>query len=121
MIPPIYELLKASAPVTALLGNPKPRVYPFDQAPQTPTYPYATWQIITGSPENYLGQLPDMDSYGTQIDVWANDADSCIAVAKAIRDALEPSAYMTDYGNTERDADTFCFRYRMTFEFYKAR
>jgi hypothetical protein len=121
MIPPVLVLLKASGPVTALLGHPKPRVYPFDEAPQSPTYPYVTWQIIAGAPENFLSQLPDMDSYSTQIDVWASDGDSCLAVAKAVRDALETSAYMTDFGNTERDPDTQAYRYRMTFDFFKAR
>lgn len=51
----------------------------------------------------YLGTLPDYDSFSLQVDVYADTVSSVTAVAKALRDAIEPHAYITrwsDQGET---------------------
>lgn len=53
------------------------------------------WQRTFGSPENYLGDVPDGDSFTLLVDVYASSADSARAVAVALRDAIEPVAYIT--------------------------
>lgn len=117
MIPPIFPILSSDSAVKAILGSNPVRVYPFGEAEQGVTKPYAVWQNIAGSPENYLGDLPDADSYTAQIDIYADTSGSALDAAMAIRDALEPVAYVTSLGNTSRDSDTRDYRYSMSVDF----
>ncbi|MCP2232879.1 DUF3168 domain-containing protein [Erwinia aphidicola] len=111
MIAPIFTTCAASADVRALLGDTTVRLYPFGKNPETPTYPYAVWQNITGGPENYLGTRPDADNYTLQVDIYANTDSEVIAVARALRDAIEPRAYITRWGEQEQDSETKRYRY----------
>lgn len=114
MYPPIFAVCAAASAVTALLGTAPTRVYPFGEAPQSGAYPYAVWQTVGGAPENYLGNRPDMDSYTLQVDVYADTGASARAVAAALRDAIEPHAYITRWGGESKDAETA--RYRSSFD-----
>lgn len=114
MYAPIFAVCSASTQVKALIGSNPVRLYPFGEAPQGVIYPYVAWQGFGGQPENYLGTLPDADSYNTQIDVYADTAASARAVAKALRDAIEPVAYVTSWRGESRDPDTK--KYRFSFD-----
>lgn len=110
MFPPVFTLAFASSAVKALIGtgtetNPF-RLYPHGTAPQGVKRPYATYQNITGSPENYLGTLPDADSYTVQVDIFGVSVDSVRAVALALRDAYEPSAHIVRWGTESKDSAT---------------
>lgn len=116
MYPPIFAPVDGSTACRALLrasGGPT-RFYQFGMAPQYPTRPYAVWQRVGGSPENYLGQVPDMDGYEVQVDVYAVTADVVRAVALAIRDAIEPVCHITAWLGESRDPETG--NYRFSFE-----
>jgi hypothetical protein len=110
MFPPIFTVCAADPAVTALLGAAPVRLYPFGEAPQDTVYPYATWQIITGSPDNYLAGRPDADGYTLQVDVYAGTGSAARAVTKALRDAIEPHAYITRWGGEGRDPETKAYR-----------
>ena len=71
MYAPIFAVCSASAQVKALIGSNPVRLYLFGEAPQGVTYPYAVWQSVGGTPENFLAGRPDADSYTTQVDVYA--------------------------------------------------
>jgi uncharacterized protein DUF3168 len=97
MFPPIFGPVDASPACRALLrasGGPT-RFYQFGFAGPAPQKPYAVWQRTFGAPENYLGDLPDSDSFTLLVDVYASSADSARSVALALRDAIEPVAYIT--------------------------
>lgn len=111
MIPPIFPICAASPGVVAVFGSSPTRVYPFGLVEQTPELPYAVWQNIGGGAEMYLGDLPDVDSYSTQLDVYAADPTSLLTAAKALRDAVEPHAYVTRWGSQELDEETKMYRY----------
>ncbi len=111
MYPPIFEVAAASAEVKALLGSSPTRLYPFGSAPQGVAKPYATWQTVGGSPENYLGNRPDIDLFAIQIDVWAEQATSARTVAQALLDVIERHAYVTAYNGESRDPQTLSYRY----------
>lgn len=98
MRPPIFELVNVTA-VQALLrsGGGPLRFYAFGEAPQDVRAPYAVWQLIFGSPENYLGGRPDIDNFTVQVDVYGKDAESTRNVQTALRDALELSAHITSW------------------------
>lgn len=114
MFPPIFEVCKADSTVTNLLGINPTRIWPFGQAPEGVTLPYAVWQLVAGSPENYLSGRPDIDGFTLQIDVYAATGSSARAVGKALRDAIELNAYIVRWGGESRDNETN--RYRLSFD-----
>ena len=125
MTPPIFTTISASAAVKVLLGSSPVRFYPFDLAPQPGTsfysLPYAVWQIVTGMPENYLGEVPDVDRYTIQIDVYGKTSTEVRSVVEALRDAIEPHAYVTRWGNESTDPETGLNRYGFDVDWHVTR
>lgn len=110
MYPPIFEAVNVPA-VQALLktGKDPLRFYLFGKAPQGVKYPYAVWRMASGTPENYLADRPDADSFATQIDVYSAPSqgpDVARSVAVALRDAIEGHAYITSWFGDNQDPDT---------------
>jgi len=110
MNPPIFEVCSADLTVQSRLGDPA-RLYPFGEAEPNPVKPYAVWQIVGGSPENYLDCAPDIDAMAVQIDCYATSAALARAVAQSLRDAIEPVAHITRWSGEDRDRDTNLYRY----------
>ncbi len=110
MYPPVFDRANASAAVKAVLGTNPLRVYMFGMAPQNVQYPYAVWQVVAGAPENYINDLPDIDSFTTQIDVYATSATQARSGAQALRDAFEPYAHIMSWRGDSRDAETGAYR-----------
>lgn len=106
MMPPIFPIVAASVAVQSVLGTAPVRFYPFGAARQDEPLPYAVWQVVGGEPENYLGNLPDADSFTLQIDVYADEIDSATAATTALRDAIEPHAHITLWLGSKRDDST---------------
>lgn len=118
MFPPIYEVCAASPAVTSLLGTNPVRLFAFGEAPQNEARPYAVWQMVTGSPENYVGDRPDIDRYLIQIDVYAVGGATSRSVALALRDAIEPGAHIVGWRGEGRDPDTRMYRYSFDVEWF---
>lgn len=111
MTPPIVQACLNSPTVTALLGvGTGMRLYSFGEAEQGVAKPYAVWQIVNGTPENYLAGRPDLDGFTLQVDVYATTGDSARKVRDAIRDAVELEAYVTRWGVEGRDPETKNYR-----------
>jgi hypothetical protein len=115
MYPPIFQAVDVAG-VQALLktGTGPLRFYLFGMAPQNTPLPYAVWQTAYGSPENYINQVPDVDSFGVQIDVYASQSQGparARAVAAAIRDAIEPHAHITSWRGDSIDPQTMNHRF----------
>lgn len=107
---PIVAACKAAPAVTALLGDNPLRLYPHGCAPQNVSKPYAVWQVVSGSPINYVNGAPDTDRYGLQVDVYADTATSADQVVTAIRKAIGARAYITGFGFDTRDPETKNYR-----------
>lgn len=120
MIAPIYPVCAASTAVQAVLGDP-PELWPFGEAPEGTPYPYAVWQSVGGSPENYINQTPDMDGYSLQVDVYGNTSASVTAVAEALRDAIEPHAHITSWLGQNMDRETKRYRYTFSVDWFVSR
>jgi hypothetical protein len=115
MYAPIFQAVNVSG-VQAVLktGNGPLRFYMFGLADQNTPLPYAVWQTVYGAPENYLTNVPDVDSFGIQVDVYASEsqgADVARQVAQALRDAIEPHAHITSWRGDSRDPNTNNFRF----------
>lgn len=115
MFPPVFAIAAADAAVQTALGLSPVRLYPFGEAKGN-TAPYATWQIVTGSPENYMGQRPDSDTFRAQLDVYAATVTAARNAAKALRDALEPHGYVVSWNGEMRDTDTNLYRVSFDWE-----
>jgi hypothetical protein len=111
MIAPIFPVCAASPEVTVLLGSNPVRIYPFSIQDDKVIYPYAVWQNLSGSPENFLNQRPDADSFSLQVDIYADTPEETMAVAKAMRNAIEVKANIVRWGAQTRDPDTLKYRY----------
>lgn len=119
--PPIFARADADSAVRALLKAPGKslRFYLFGEADQNTVKPYAVWQTIGGSPENYINQVPDSDDWSTQVDVYAdgpNNTGSVAArnIAFALMAAFEPAAYVVAYNGEYREAETRLYRFSFT-------
>ena len=111
MFAPIFTVCAADAGVVALLGTNPTRLYPFGEAPQDTVKPYAVWQLITGSPENYLAGRPDVDGFTLQVDVYAPTGTAVRDIAKALRNAIELKANIVRWGGESKDPATKIYRY----------
>jgi len=107
---PIYRVAKQSAAVRLLLGE-EPRFYPWGENDDTPrVYPYAVFQVVSGSPYNYLSGRPDSDQTGIQVDIYAATPASARSVANAIRSAIELDCYITSWRGQLRGTETKSYR-----------
>jgi hypothetical protein len=131
MFPPIFAIASADSSVQAIIGGGGPddpvRLWPFAEAPRDEQgnvahgVPYAVWQLITGTPANYLGNTPDVDTYGVQIDCYSESVSVSRELAQALRDCLEPHGYVTSWNGEWRDQPTGLFRITFSMEFITTR
>ena len=121
MFPPVFELCANNAEVKKVLGTKPIRLYLFGLAPANVQRPYAVWQNISGEPENYLQDRPDIDYFDVQINVYGDTAKSVREAVKALCDALEEEAYITRWGTEEKDPDTKLYRYNFDVNFITER
>lgn len=120
MLAPVFATLRTVSAVTAILGNP-PRIYRHGEAPQDTTKPYVTWFMVTDTPENNLSDPPGIDRQPVQVDCWHQTDAGIEALARAVRDAIEPHAHMTAIVANEREKDTRLYRIGMQFDWFVAR
>lgn len=111
MFPPVFELCANNTDVKKVLGEKPTRLYLFGLAPANVPRTYAVWQNISGEPENYLKDRPDIDYLDVQINVYGDTAKSVREVVKALVNVLEENAYITRWGTEEKDTDTKLYRY----------
>lgn len=121
MYPPVFTLIKSDAGVQSKFGTSPVRVFPFGSAPDGVGLPYAVWQVVSGDPENYITNAPDMDSFLTQIDIYASTATTARDAAKALRDAIEPHAHIVAWRGEQKDPQTKHYRYSFDVKFLTAR
>lgn len=110
----LFKLCAASPAVRQVLGTDPVRVFAFGRAPVGVNYPYAVWQVIGGSPLNYLSDRPEVDFYSVQFDVYSKDGTTARAAAQAIQQAIELEADITRYGGESVDPTTQ--NYRVSFD-----
>lgn len=117
MIPNVYEMLN----VAAVNAHVETRIFGAGHAGDSPAYPYITWQVISGAPENYQGQAPNVDNARVQINIWARDEASCRTTATAARDVLDTHGHQALLMGPERDPETKSYRIQMDYSFWTDR
>lgn len=121
MLPPIQSLVMSSAQVVALLDNDPTRFYAFGSAPELETRPYAVWQIVNGTPDNFINDRPDIDDMGIQVDIYAPTMVQAVAVASAIRDAIEGDSHITLWRGMGLDEKTKLYRFTFLSDWFTPR
>ncbi|WP_159913031.1 DUF3168 domain-containing protein [Pantoea sp. 18069] len=106
MTAPIFEVVAVDAAVRAVLGAGPVRFYLFGMAPQNSPLPYAVWQVVGGSPENYLAGRPDADSFTLQVDAYGDDPLITRRIVEVLRDAIELHAHITLWLGESQDPAT---------------
>lgn len=120
--PDIFTIAAGSSAVTTLIGTNPVRFWPFAQAPQGETRPYAVHQLVYGTPDNKLSGVPDTDLYGIQVDCYATTATDARNVAVAISEAIEASTNsIAAWNGEEIDTPTGLYRVGFTAEFWTDR
>lgn len=108
---PIFAVCKQDATVKSLLEDDGVlRLFMFGLAPQDVKKPYAVWQVVSGSPENYLHCRPTWEQHALQIDVYADSATEARTISAAIEKAIELDCYITGYNAESRDPETKNYR-----------
>lgn len=121
MLPPVFQTLKASSAVKAIVGTNPPRIYRHGSAPQDTTKPYITWFVVSGLPENNLSDLPPVDAITVQVDCWHPTDAGIESMAEAVRDAIEPYAHMTGMPVNLREPETKLYRIALEFDWWLSR
>lgn len=119
MLPQVFQALKASAAVKAIVGDNPPRIYRHGRAPQRPdglplSLPYITWFLVSGTPENNLSEPSPVARKSVQIDCWHQTDKGIEELADAVRSAIEVVAHITQEGDDQQEAETKL--YRLSFE-----
>lgn len=105
--PPVFEVISSDPLASSALGDSEiVRLFPAGEAPTGTERPYATWQIISGLPENYLEARPDIDRYTVQIDIWGDTLMATRLAAAAVRGAIETQAHVVGYRGEEKEEET---------------
>ncbi len=120
MLPPIYQRLLTSAAVVAAVGTgTSAKIFRNGRAPQgLRDTAYITWFVVADTPENNLSDLPPVDRVTVQVDIWHPTDTGCAALAKSVRDCIEPVAHMTGMPVNARDAVTQLYRIGLQFDWW---
>ncbi len=111
MFAPIFSICSKDSEVLSYLGDSPVRLFAFGDAPQNTQTPYAVWQTVSGLPSTFINEVPDIDSYVVQVDVYSDSMSEARDTAKAIRNAVEPHANITAWRGEFTDTTTLLRRY----------
>lgn len=101
--PPFYQWFNDASAVVGLFGGGEAmRIYR-DELPQRCAYPAIRWQLVSGTPENYMDGPPGIDNGRFQFDIFAPTQDACDAAQVAVLEVLEAEGYVVSYNGTGRD------------------
>ncbi len=120
MIPPLFAICSVDPVLQGLLGT-ELRLYPWGEAPLGVLRPYAVYQIVNGTPENYLGDRSDMDAVSLQIDVYSDVSAHVKPIAEAIRDVIEDDCTITAFRGWSREEATKLYRWQLDTDWFLER
>lgn len=125
MLPPVWNVLRASPDVVDLVGH---RIWRAGTAPQDEVrssiergLAYITWFVVDAPPENTLSETPKIDRNVIQVDLWCGGRDGeelVETLATRVRDAIEPHAHMTGRPVDERESATRLWRMALQFDWF---
>lgn len=121
MNPPVFEIVKSATEVLSVFGENPTRIYPFGDSPEGSVCPYAVWTVISGSPEIYLNDSPDMDEWVVQMDVYDTTCIGVRTAAEVIRDVLDPVSDIIAWHGESKESNTLLYQYKFDISFFTER
>jgi hypothetical protein len=91
------------------------------QSPAIPESPLIVWTIISGSPENYLQEAPDIDDARFQFDFYALAQSTARQLCEAAQAVLEPLGYIVMGPMESREEETLLWRWTFDLETWTSR
>lgn len=120
--PDIFPIVANDPACTQLLGVNPTRLWPFGQAPQDETRPYATHQMVIGIPMNMVSCPPSMDEVTLQVDCFAKTATASRTLSRTIAAALtKHRVVVTSWDIDEIDQPTGLYRVAFSADFIMSR
>lgn len=117
MIPDLYSILNVASVNTHVSG----RIFGAGHADDSPTYPYITWQVVSGRPKNFAAGAPNCDNARVQINVWARTEEAARLAATAVRDVMDAAGYQRVLIGPEKDPQTKSIRIQMDYSLWTDR
>jgi hypothetical protein len=121
MLPPVFQTLKASNEIKAIVGTNPPQIWK-GMLPQrqqtTPQRPYITWILVGGFPELNLSDPPPADRQSVQVDCWHLSEAGAEALGELVRDTLEAVTHVTQYDFWPQEPVTLLHRVSITADFW---
>lgn len=120
---PVYAWLSAASGVTAIVGADNPAIHDAGWAPDGPEAPtrYVVWRIVSGLPENYLSEAPDMDDVRIQLDCYGRNRPEATELFDAVLEALQEHGHQVSENPEGRDENTKLYVRSADFEFWASR
>lgn len=107
MFPNVYALLQGAAAVVAIVGT---KIGRHGSMPQETVAPYITWVIVADQPHDTLSESPGSDFSTVQIDCWSADDAQAVALARAVRNALDAAGHHNRVVVDLREPETKLYR-----------
>lgn len=115
--PLVFSLLNVAG-VNATVSD---RIYGFGEAPQSPTYPYITWEITSEVPSNYVSETPTVDNHRIEINIWARDQQTALDTKDAVQTALDSNGHQLISLGPNVDDDTQSYRIQLDYSLWTSR
>lgn len=95
----LYSIMSGDATLSALVST---RIYPEGEVPQDCAQPYVTFRRISGMREHAMSADPGLVEARFEVSAWDDDYAGKVAVATAIRGALQDFSGTQDTVAIER-------------------
>jgi len=116
IVPGVYGWLNVAA-VNAFVSG---RIYGFGHAPQTPTYPYITWRVITSVPSQQF-DAPAVDNQRVEVNVWSKAQQESLDAAAAVQTEMDKHGHQITQLGPERDSETKNYRTQLDYSIWSSR
>lgn len=117
MEPPVYLWLNVAS-VNAFVSG---RIYGQGHIPDSPTYPYIRYQVVSGAAQNMLSEAPEVDNDRTQVDCWSRDRTEVVQLAAAVRTELDKRGHQLVKIGPTQDPETKSYRVQFDYSFWTHR
>lgn len=118
LFPNVFVLLRDAPAVAAIVGVPPNMKVYHVKAKAGAMAPYVVYSFNGTAPENNLSDLPPADMHGVQVDIYGPDDAGARALARAVRDALEPHMHWQGVNVDTQETETGLWRIGFQFDYW---